>query len=134
MHRIGTFGQVMLAVAVCAAAVPASAEEICRDATKIYFGEKDADAPATVRAAACFDAIPEWKEIDRRKLDRDDADYWILVRAANRKFKAAVESVARGLGHDLVAEEGSLELPEGAAKPPDLTQAVIDAIGKQDKE
>jgi hypothetical protein len=111
--------------AVCA---PARAENICVDATKVYYGNREGEKPATIRASDCFNAIPEWQEIQRRKLTQDDADYWILISEANARFRKAVESAAKAGGHDLVAEQGSLTVPQGQAPPPDLTKAVIDKI------
>ncbi len=117
-----------VAVAVLAACGAARAENICVDATKIYFGDREGEKPATVRAADCFAAIPEWQEIQRRKLTQDDADYWILISAANSRFRRAVEDAAKATGNDVVAEQGSLTVPQGQAPPPDLTKAVVDKI------
>jgi hypothetical protein len=117
-----------VAVAVLAACGSVRAENICVDATKIYYGDREGEKPATVRAADCFAAIPEWLEIQRRKLTQDDADYWILISAANSRFRRAVEDAAKVAGNDVVAEQGSLTVPPGQASPPDLTKAVVDKI------
>lgn len=116
--------------ALLALAVPAAvrADDICVDATKIYFGSRDGGKPAIVRAADCFAAIPEWQELQRRNLGQDDADYWILVSAANSRFRKAVEDVARASGYDLVAEQGSLQAKDGEAPPADITKSVVDKI------
>lgn len=119
----------VLAAAVLALAPAAArAEQICVDATKIYFGSREGDKPATVRAADCFAAIPEWQELQRRNLGQDDADYWILVSAANSRFRKAVEDVARASGYDLVAEHGSLKAKDGEPPPADITKSVVDKI------
>ncbi|MCE9582282.1 MAG: hypothetical protein K8T20_07300 [Planctomycetes bacterium] len=113
--------------ALLAASGLARAENICADATKIYYGDPEGEKPATVKAADCFDAIPEWQEIERRKLTQSDADYWILLRAANARFRKAVEAVARAKGYDLVAEQGTVKAAPDKT-PPDATKAVMDQI------
>jgi hypothetical protein len=120
----------MFAVAalVSAAVGVARAGNICVDATKIYYGNREGEKPATVRACDCFAVIPEWKEIKSRKLTQSDADYWILIAAANDRFHKAVEAAAKAAGNDLVAEQGTITVPEGQAPPVDLTKAVIDSI------
>ena len=123
-----TLMSIAVAALLSAACAAARAENICVDATKIYFGDREGAKPATIRAADCFAAIPEWQEIQRRKLTKDDADYWILVSAANARFRKAVEAAAQASGNDLVAEQGSLIVPEGQAPPPDITKAVLDKI------
>ncbi|MEK7469572.1 MAG: hypothetical protein AAB074_19540 [Planctomycetota bacterium] len=117
-----------VAALLSAACGPARAENICVDATKIYYGDAEGANPATVRAAECFAAIPEWLEIQRRKLTTDDADYWILVSAANARFRKAVEAAAKAGGNGVVAEQGSIRMPEGQAPPADLTKAVVEKI------
>jgi len=117
-----------VAAVLSAACAPARAENICVDATKIYYGDREGVKPATVRASDCFAAIPEWQEIKRRELTQDDADYWILIAAANSRFRKAVEAAAKASGNDMVAEQGSVTVPEGQAPPPDITKAVVDKI------
>lgn len=123
-------GLIVWTAALLALGAPAAvrADDICVDATKIYFGSREGDKPATVRASDCFAAIPEWQEIQRRNLGQDDADYWILVSAANSRFRKAVEDVARASGYDLVAEQGSLKAKDGEGPPADITKSVVDRI------
>jgi hypothetical protein len=117
-----------IALAACSGRNEARAEDVRADRTKLYFGDPEGENPATVRASDCFDAIPEWQDIRRRELGPEDADYWILLSAANERFRKAVESVARAAGYDLVAEQGSITVPQGAAQPPDITKAVVAKI------
>lgn len=116
-----------LAVLIAASAA-VRADGIRVDAAKIYYGTKEGEKPATVRAADCFAVIPEWQEIQRRKLTSSDADYWVLLSAANSKFRKAVEAVARSKGNDMVAEQGSISVKDGDAAPPDVTTDVVDTL------
>lgn len=104
------------------------------DANKIYWGDPEGTKPATIRKDDCFDVIPEWKEIVRRKLTEQDADYFILLAKANDRFRSAVEKVAKAEGYDLVAEEGAIEVPEGEALPPDMTQKVVDELDDDEED
>lgn len=126
--RLVTWSAVAALLLVLCPAV--RAQSACADPRKIYYGDPEGVKPATVRADACFAAIPEWQEIQRRKLGSNDADYWILVTAANERFHAAVERVAKAAAYDLVAEQGAIDVPEGQAAPPDATQAVVAEIKK----
>jgi len=116
-----------LAAALICACVAARAENITTGGG-VYFGDPEGAKPATIRYSDCFEVIPEWKEIQRRKLDQRDADYWILLKAANARFQKAVEAVATAGGYDLVAEEGCVQVPEGQKAPPDVTASVIAGI------
>src|SRR5262245_22308026 len=117
---------IAVAALALAAASVARAENICVDSTKIYFGDGEGENPATVRGADCFAVIPEWQEIQRRKLTSEDADYWVLLSAANARFRKAVEAAAKAGGHGLVAEQGSVRVGDDQPAPPDITKAVIE--------
>lgn len=98
------------------------------DAKKIYFGKADnATKPATVKAKTVYAQIPEYKEILRRGLTKDDIEYWTLMRKASKKFKAAIKKAAGTEGKDLVAEAGAIEVKGETI--PDMTAAVIAALG-----
>jgi hypothetical protein len=133
MKHVLPLAAAAILVAACAAV---RAENICSDSTKIYFGNAEGEKPATVKATDCFAVIPEWQEIQRRKLKQQDADYWILLSNANARFRQAVETVAKAGGNDLVAEEGTVQVGEGKAAPPDLTKLVVEQIKKaaEDKQ
>ncbi|MHC5020033.1 MAG: hypothetical protein ACYTGX_07975 [Planctomycetota bacterium] len=98
------------------------------NAKKIYYGKADtATAPATVKAKKVFAKIPEYQEIVRRGLTKDDIEYWTLMKKASKKFRAAVKKAAGTEGKDLVAEEGAIEVKGETI--PDMTDAVIKALG-----
>ena len=67
MKNIQTIAAVALFLAACGCIQNSvRAEDICVDSAKIYFGKRECEKPATVRAADCFAVIREWKEIQRR--------------------------------------------------------------------
>lgn len=93
----------------------------------VYYGDADEfSAPAQVEAARVFARIPEYQEIQRRRLTRTEPEYAFLLEKANRRFFKAVHQVARQRGHDLVAEPGTVTSADGAALP-DCTEAAISA-------
>jgi len=94
----------------------------------VYYGKVDgATAPAEVVAATVFEKIPEYQEIRKRGLKRDDPEYWVLLNKANEKFYKAVKKVAEENKYDVVVEKGAFKFE---STPPDVTQEVIDALDK----
>ena len=78
-------------------------------------------------AATVFEKIPEYQEIRKRGLKRDDPEYWVLLNKANEKFYKAVKKVAEENKYDVVVEKGAFKFE---STPPDVTQKVIDALDK----
>lgn len=97
-------------------------------AATVYYGELEgASKPAVLVAQKVFDQIPEYQEIKRRGLGPGDTDYIVLLTRANEKFYAAVRKVVDAHGYDVVLEKGTHVFDRA---PPDVTQAVIDALEK----
>lgn len=84
-------------------------------------------APAEISAPAVFDRIKEYREIRSRGLTENDAEYWLLLEKANRRFYAALRKAAKSLGKDMVAEKGGFEL-SGGATVPEITADVTNAV------
>jgi len=98
------------------------------NAKKIYYGKADtATKPATVKAKKVFAKIPEYQEIKRRGLTKNDIEYWTLMKKASKKFRAAVKKASGTENKDLVAESGAIEVKGETI--PDITAAVIKALG-----
>lgn len=96
--------------------------------SNVYYGKVEgAKRPAEVVAATVFNEIPEYREIKKRGLTEQDAEYWILLNKANQKFYRAVRKVAEENRYDVVTEKGAFKF-EGEV--PDVTQRVIDALEK----
>lgn len=114
----GTAATILAAVIEWCGAAPAT----------IYYGALEgASKPAVLVAQKVFDQIPEYQEIKRRGLGPGDTDYIVLLTRANEKFYAALRRVVDTHGYDVVVEKGTHAF-DGA--PPDVTQAVIDALEK----
>lgn len=97
------------------------------DAKKVYLGDPDAfTSAATVSSKKVFLEIPEYQKIVDEGLDQNDARYWVLLKKANAKFRAALKRVAQDEGHDLVAEKGAV-VSDGDELP-DLTKMIIAAL------
>ena len=113
--------------------VSASAAEAQIDKSRIYFGNPDNfKKPGEIKLAQVFRAIPEYKTIKKENIKSSDAKYWILMRKANKRFKAALVAVNRDsrLGYDLIGEIGSIKID---AEVPNITAEVIRKITGQSR-
>jgi hypothetical protein len=63
---------------------------------------------AVVTSRKFFDATSEYKQIARRKLKPNTAEWCFLAKAASDKFRTAIEKTAKGGGYDLIAEHGAI--------------------------
>jgi Skp family chaperone for outer membrane proteins len=61
-----------------------------------------------VTSRKVFEATPEYKQIARRKLTPNTAEWCFLAKAASDKFKAAVDKTVKGGRYDLIAENGAI--------------------------
>jgi hypothetical protein len=83
-------------------------------------------APAILMTSTVFAAIPEWKEIKRKNLTDRDAEYHLLLKAANHKFNKAVATVQMAKSYDIIAETGAIKCEK--ITPAEITADVIKAI------
>ncbi len=94
---------------------------------QVYYGDpEEYERPAEVDAARVFNEIPEWQEIQKKSLNPDQAEYWILLEKANQKFYGAVQRVAQRLRHDLIGERNTL--PRNRGEIPDVTDQALGAV------
>ncbi len=99
------------------------------DRSKIYFGDADRfTRPSVVVAMRVYAEISEYQEVRRRRLTRDDPDYYVLMERASRKFRSAIEKAAEAGGYDLVGEKGAVTRSKGTL--PDLTDSAIEEVKK----
>ncbi len=132
---VAWFGAVFLTLFIMQA--PAAAQDVSvkiLDASKVYYPatikkKSKFKAPAILSTAKVFDAIPEWKVIKKKKLGKKDAEYFILLKAANDKFAAALATVRKEGKFDIVAEDGAIECKGCEAE--DVTQKMIDALPEE---
>ncbi len=118
-----------VATAVLAGAATAPAPAAPPLQAQVYYGDsEDYSRPGEVDAARVFAEIPEWQEIQRKNLNPDQAEYWILLEKANVKFYKAVAKAAQRLRLDLIGELGTL--PRDKGEPPNVTDQTIAAIEK----
>jgi hypothetical protein len=61
-----------------------------------------------VTSRKVFEATPEYKQIARRKLTPNTAEWCFLAKAASDKFRAAVDKTVKGGAYDLIAENGAI--------------------------
>lgn len=78
---------------------------------------------AVVDIHRSFAVIPEYREIEDRGLTTEDAEYYVLLAQANDHFYAAVRTVARREGYDMIARKNSP--PVQNLDLPDITESVI---------
>lgn len=84
--------------------------------------------PATLLTSTVFSSISEWKEIEKKKLTESDAEYHLLLAAANKKFSKAVKKVQKDGKYDIIAESGAITCKGCTAD--DVTQKAVDALPK----
>ncbi len=83
-------------------------------------------APAILKTSTVFNSIPEWKEIKRKNLTDRDAEYHLLLKAANDKFNKAVATVQKAKSYDIIAETGAIKCEK--ITPAEITSDVVKAI------
>lgn len=84
--------------------------------------------PATLLTSTVFDSIAEWKEITKKKLTESDAEYHLLLAAANKKFRKAIKKVQKDGKYDIIAETGAISCKNCTAD--DVSQKAVDALPK----
>ena len=76
-----------------------------------------------VTSRTIFDATPEYKQIARRKLSPNTAEWCFLAKAASDKFRTAVDKTVKGGGYDLIAENGAITVEGNTSY--DVTSEVL---------
>ncbi len=95
----------------------------------VYLGcAANTTAPATLVAADVRSATPEWRLIERERVDLDSARGRQLCAAMGRRIRAAVREVAVASGRDLVVRAGDVRDDRGRTVM-DLTTAVVAQLG-----
>jgi hypothetical protein len=111
-----------------AAAVPAARGKAVVDESQVYYGNAARFKKAgEISCDSVFREIPEYKKIIAEGLT-EGVKYEFLLLRANRKFRAALKTVARADGFDLIAEVGAVRI-EGKSVP-EITSKVIAALSK----
>ncbi len=100
-------GIVALALAVV---LLASAAACALTKEDVYYGNGRRYArPAEVNARKVFMAIPAYKEIVEKSIEKDSALYIIKLNEANKVFREVIKKFAEDNSYDLVCEEGKVE-------------------------
>ena len=121
------FGILTLAIMV----LGAPAAQAAVNKSRIYYGDPyNFKMPGEIKAHKVFNTISEFKQIEEGKIKSSDAEYWILMRRANKKFRLALKRVSSRFGYDLIGEIGCIRTE---AKVPDITPVVIVEINKMQK-
>ncbi len=112
------FGILTLAIMVLGAPAAQAAVNKC----KIYYGDPyNFKMPGEIRAYKVFNVISEFKQIKEENIKSSDAEYWILMRRANKKFRLALKRVsgkARLLRRCFWIEKSYLRRDTGFYHPP----------------
>jgi hypothetical protein len=61
-----------------------------------------------VTSRKVFEATPEYRQIERRKLAPNTAEWCFLAKAASDKFRSAVDKTVKNGGYDMIAENGAI--------------------------
>ena len=85
----------------------APAAQAAVNKSRIYYGDPyNFKMPGEIKAYKVFNAISEFKQIKEENIKSSDAEYWILMRRANKKFRLALKRVSNKHGYDLIGEIG----------------------------
>lgn len=79
--------------------------------------------PAVLTTSTVFAAIPEWKQIQEKKLKKTCAEYHLLLKKANEKFTKAIGKVRGSGSYDIIAEVGAIQCTNCTAT--DVTANII---------
>ncbi len=103
------------------------------DREKIYWGQPESfKYPAVIEAEEVYKQIPAYKKIREEKLEKDDPEYWPLMRKAARSFVSALKKACKSTSHDLVGEIGSIKAT--GTTIPDITKKVISFLSVKPKK
>jgi len=95
---------------------------------EIYYGSsRRFSRPAEINARRVFMAIPAYKEIIEKNIDKTSALYLVKLAEANEVFRETIRRFAEANNYDLICEEGKMEGAYNA------TEDVIKAIKGDEK-
>jgi Skp family chaperone for outer membrane proteins len=89
--------------------------------------------PAEVDYRALQEATPEFKTIERERLQKGSARYEILMAKMTQRVGVAVKEIARQQGYDCVVVKGSVKNANGLTVV-DATAAVLTKLQTHDEE
>lgn len=93
------------------------------DAESVVYGDaRNWEKPAEVDIDAVYAEISEYKEIVEKKIAPNDARYDLLMAKARKRFRDALQAVAKDGGYDLIAKVGAVK---GCESVPVVTKDVI---------
>lgn len=104
----------------------------CEGPARIYHGRPGfVRRPCAVSADRIYEEIPEYQEIRRKRISKNNPRWHLLMREASKRFSAAINTMARKYNHDVVAEIGICRPNEpDVPEPPDRTQEVLKILRK----
>lgn len=76
-----------------------------------------------INSRKVFDATPEYREIARRRLRPNTAEWCFLAKSASDKFRTAIEKTVKAGSYDLIAETGAVTVDGVSAL--DVTAEVL---------
>lgn len=76
-----------------------------------------------VTSRKVFEATAEYKQIARRKLTPNTAEWCFLAKAASDKFRSAVDKTVKAGSYDLIAENGAITVEGQTAY--DVTSEIL---------
>jgi len=97
------------------------------DEKRIYLGDPATfKKPGVANLDRVYAAIPEYREVRRKKLTVKHPRYLFLMRAASNRFLASLEAVLKKDGYDLIGGLGAIVIPEKVV--PDITERVLSRL------
>lgn len=104
-----------------------------RDLKKIYWGDPESfDKPGEVSILDLVHSTPEFKKVEKEKVERGTGRYWILIEQASHRSIRAITSFAQQSDYDLIARLGYLNGLNPPITADNVTTQVLERL-KQEK-
>jgi hypothetical protein len=121
--------RVMRAAIAAVIVLGAATAALALSKTDVYYGNaRRYSKPAEVNAKKVFMAIPAYREIVEKNIEKDSALYIIKLTEANKVFREVIAAYAKDNSYDMVCEEGKAE---GARN---VTDDVVKVLKERDKK
>ncbi|HOJ32733.1 MAG TPA: hypothetical protein PKY35_03575 [Candidatus Hydrogenedentes bacterium] len=103
-----------------------------RDLKKIYWGNPDSfNKPGQVSILDVVRSTPEFKTVEKEKVERGTGRYWILMEQASHRSILAITSFARQSDYDLIARLGYLNGLNPPITADNVTTQVLDHLQQE---
>ena len=103
-------GKMVQAALAAAIILGATVTAFALNKADVYLGNyRRYNKPAELNAKKAFMAIPAYREIVEKNIEKDSALYIIKLAEANKVFRDVLAAYAKDNNYDMICEEGKVE-------------------------